>query len=452
MKYAGENTSYKTFIYAIGIMIAIFIGVASAMEIYSPLAALIFLFLFNLPNNWLLIITFISSQLIYLIPSLLVINGIEIRISDPFIAVLVIKTLLMFSKRIRHPRKTLVLVALFFFVCFLSLINGYLIFGYALNMTQYAAFVRWSLPIAIFLTMPYVLTKNKDIITFSKVLIFSIVAQAVFSLVNFATSESTIRAANETGNVADYAVVLVLMTAITYSFITNSFGSNIINYLLLSFLVLSIFITFTRAAAIIFIIITLRFFLKGTNIHQKIIFSYFTVFLGAILLLTYWVTFKERFITDFAVSSSGEGSFAERLLLIKSSLSGFYENPIIGKGWSSFRLWNDGLSEVHSGYVQLLFDTGLLGLTVFIMLLFNFNGVLKKNAKLLKDPFIKSINSGIYLWFIGISIWLFVNQLLPGTLSLTYFWTVLGLAFAINKNFKDQLGNPNIQSCEEIKP
>jgi O-antigen ligase len=112
-----------------------------------------------------------------------------------------------------------------------------------------------------------------------------------------------------------------------------------------------------------------------------------------IILLISWVTILPHAVVErINMTETEEGidaSSAKRLEYWKLGFSQFLRNPIIGVGFDTSRIFRGG--DLHSEYVELLSEQGIIGLMVFLTLLFKSFKIgtwLNANAK---DEFIKGL-------------------------------------------------------------
>lgn len=82
----------------------------------------------------------------------------------------------------------------------------------------------------------------------------------------------------------------------------------------------------------------------------------------------------DRLFGTFSTLESGdiEDTTSGRTLLWNEALQGWYRNPIFGNGWGSYSFtWPDGSQSIyaHNELLQILHDTGLVGLGIFVALL-----------------------------------------------------------------------------------
>ena len=96
-----------------------------------------------------------------------------------------------------------------------------------------------------------------------------------------------------------------------------------------------------------------------------------------VVLIVMWQAFlpetvKERI--EMTTDSSGtlDKSSERRILVWQDSLDLFYESPIVGVGFGVFRYMGLALGDTHNIYLKILAEQGLIGITIFLILLFIF--------------------------------------------------------------------------------
>lgn len=171
------------------------------------------------------------------------------------------------------------------------------------------------------------------------------------------------------------------------------------NFILLSItnIVLSIFtliLCMSRGVifSFLFAFILFLFILIKSNKIKLIEKKYFIFVITTIFLLSFFIPgfYKTFFnlITKFKNTISAENhSIKDKALLAKSSFKIFFENPVNGKGPgaikkylqlkeasiiknnSAFRFINSSYS--HNDYIQIIAETGLIGLLLFLLLIFS---------------------------------------------------------------------------------
>lgn len=203
------------------------------------------------------------------------------------------------------------------------------------------------------------------------------------------------------------------------------------NYLFLSislfFIFFAIFLTYSRLTIFIFLLSSIVYFIILFKKHKKQILSLFLLILICSLIIVYfaWPEISYRFNV-----SMEDQSISLRLFYSQTSFLIIQEYPLLGIGFGNF-VWEirqmfDLLNywihqPVHNIYLLIASETGLIGLFIFLMFLYQ---LLRSFNKKLKDK--KS-----YLLLFIVSSFLFLGlfdhyfwTLQQGQLM---FWIVLGL-------------------------
>ena len=97
----------------------------------------------------------------------------------------------------------------------------------------------------------------------------------------------------------------------------------------------------------------------------------------------------DRLFGTFSTLESGdiEDTTSGRTLLWNGALQGWFRNPIFGNGWGSYSFtWPDGSQSIyaHNELLQILHDTGLVGLVIFAALLVATLRISLKNLRLIQ--------------------------------------------------------------------
>jgi hypothetical protein len=98
------------------------------------------------------------------------------------------------------------------------------------------------------------------------------------------------------------------------------------------------------------------------------------------------------------------GSLPLRVRAIKEGITGFVYSPLIGRGMGTYEM-NSPIS--HNQFVQILLETGLLGLISFLWILFSsailaFRGIINTNERLHRGIYIGYI-AGLIGWLVSAS-------------------------------------------------
>ena len=151
------------------------------------------------------------------------------------------------------------------------------------------------------------------------------------------------------------------------------------------FLILSILTLMMtgKRAVFIFSIFACSFIYFIVNNNFKSFFKYFllcTLIILIIFIVSKFVPSVNNTILRF-VENEGDQSFSGRTVLYEKAIELFKRNPIIGNGWLSFRNYFSYNAryysmanvsfDTHNIYLQLLCETGILGLLFFGAVMFS---------------------------------------------------------------------------------
>lgn len=229
------------------------------------------------------------------------------------------------------------------------------------------------------------------------------------------------------------AWMLIVLMSVLYIFIwgIKSFSSRLIlGIFLLPFLFL-FYLANTRSAWLGFFA---SFFITLLIMNKKII----------ILLLLLIVIISLSFLpTEKIANVLGFTSMQDRFYMWRIGWKIFLEHPILGNGFNSFFLKfkefredeykNEKGSYAHNGFLQLAADTGILGLTVFLLLLAKlfvtiFRYVKEKTTTSFYGTFALGLAAGL-LAFLMHSFFDTNLQSLP---LVTLFWFSIALLMSAN--------------------
>ena len=203
---------------------------------------------------------------------------------------------------------------------------------------------------------------------------------------------------------------------------------RILQLLYTSILLLSIYMTIVSGSrsALFASLITMCIFLivKLHNI-KKIILAFFLISMVTVMLLPYYLSGAQRMIDKF---ESSKGRYGSRTELFTTGIKHFKETPVLGVGFAvSYNSLGEkkiGRMESGSGWLSILFQTGLLG---FSVICFIFGGLRRVLIYLWKD-----YDLLLYLFTFG---YLCLHSLFEGyILTVGYypcilFWCLLGYLY-----------------------
>jgi O-antigen ligase len=329
--------------------------------------------------------------------------------------------------------------AIFLFACFISI---------AFSPDKVKAIKALSQQIAcllIFLTPFFVVRDEKDKKFWLKVLLFSSVLPAAVAIFGLISRSRALWMNTEDGGLrlqgcfthpnilAFYAVLMIVVSfyAIKSKRIELSgvqkglLGLHILNLMVI------VLATRTRSALMA---CGLVFFLYGLLKEKKYLFI--VLALASLLMLTPQV--RERMGNIFSKAPSRaelrKNSFDWRLRLWSQSMPLIREKPILGHGLTSFRILSPtffstakGGTYAHNVYVELLFETGIIGLIgylgIFLHLLKTFYSQIRDRA----SPS-SSESAIVFSYLVGYLIVCFSDNMLVYITFNWYLFFFLGLA------------------------
>ncbi len=293
----------------------------------------------------------------------------------------------------------------------------------------------WLIPILLF----YIIVNfavNKKIITYIIwAVILSSLAPIILGLFEYFTGAIRIKslfgAPTEFGQYLDY--ILPLMFAMVL------WSEAKISKILLSFIFVGalfcLVFTYTRASWIsVLIAMFLLCFIK----NKKVI-------LIPIVLVSLLLIFSSHGVKDRVISMTDKEHYLNRIYLFESAIDQIKKKPLTGYGWgykNFYKLYPSFISpelksigwtqmyHAHNYPLQIAFETGILGLIVFLWMWITIIILTWKNFTRLNEPFLKSIAIGIFAVFIACSIHWLVE--IPDAKQLIMMlWTFIGITMAI---------------------
>lgn len=220
---------------------------------------------------------------------------------------------------------------------------------------------------------------------------------------------------------------------------------------------LALILTGTRgiwiAVFVGFLVIALFKFLKISKHLRKILVFYLIVFFLMFPVYFGIVSFRQFQDTSFTISASvarirslidfGETSNSGRIYIWKETLRSIKERPLLGVGIGNYPVVLDELqtatragASAHNIYLQIASTVGVLGLMVFLWMLWEF---LVKGIRYLKKN-----SNGLRAFYVAFSIfslaWIFAYLMTDAALydgrALLAFMAILGLNIGVFKHVK----------------
>lgn len=254
-------------------------------------------------------------------------------------------------------------------------------------------------------------------------------------------------------------VLVTVLPLVIYRFVSEKFPMRkTILFLCITFIFISIIYTQSRGAflalLVVFVLIALQLRIK---ISTLTIVSAITLLGVALLPARYverYISLQLLFPTGQQASLSQDESFAGRREKMLTGLAMFRDNPTIGVGFGNYsdRYWEyagklgleagdinlDTDRQPHSLYIEIMSETGLLGLLTFL----TFFGLLLSKLYKTQDALTQTeSNRDWEQWkkalAISIIAFLFSGFFLHGILF-RYIWVLIGLSLAaIQLSFND---------------
>ena len=224
-------------------------------------------------------------------------------------------------------------------------------------------------------------------------------------------------------------ILIFLLPAIALIFISHRRSRNKIFYTLYLIPLFYLFmLTKARAAWLGFIVgITYLSFFR----LRKILLIFLAVF-----FIIYFSS--NRLIAHYTLQFT---SIDDRKEMWQNGWKIFKEHPVLGNGINTFfqkykeiredRFKNERGSYAHNCFLQMAADTGIIGLSGFLYLLFVFFKTTTARAMKLKDDFYRVFNLGLTAGILAFLAHSFFDTNLYSLPLATLFWFALGLSQAI---------------------
>jgi len=153
-----------------------------------------------------------------------------------------------------------------------------------------------------------------------------------------------------------------------------------------------------------------------------------------VLFLSSWQTLvppavRQRVLMTRGENGEIESSAAERLSLWDEAMQIFRGDPLFGMGFNTYGTSDHvgGYRDTHNVYVKVLVETGLVGLSVFLILL----GKMHRQARLLmdeaRDPFLSSLGIAFAGLMITLAVVNFFGDRWTYLQISGYTWTLLAM-------------------------
>jgi O-antigen ligase len=340
----------------------------------------------------------------------------------------------MFSKKINFWKYPLVKAYSFFFLgCFLSLFFSK---NFATSIPEMVELLSF---IILFILVVDNLESERDIRRMIRFLILSSLVPLfvafiqifsnfnlqIFSLEPFFRVKSTLTHPNA------YAFYLVMIIVLSMSiFLHQRLKFNRTSFfLLIVLLLLPLIFTYTRSA---WIGLVLAIFSMGILQSRKLLIFAPLAFYGIVLVFP--IVFQ-RFDPIFNPELFQYTSLAWRIKLWSASIPYFLSSPILGNGLGSFQLIGYEIDEwfavAHNDYLRILVETGVIGFSGFILLLFSLFKLSIRTYKEMVNSYYQHIAMGFVCFLFAYGVMSFADNLFNHGGIQWYFWTYAGVIAAI---------------------
>lgn len=204
----------------------------------------------------------------------------------------------------------------------------------------------------------------------------------------------------------------VLSTCAIYLYISGSNFKKIVVYLLALFLIL---LTMSRSASVGFLMLTLGFIFSQKGELNKRIFVFFgtLVFFGVLSYFLYNMGVFDNVVLRFVEGLDQRDSQVEG-----RGLFSFFDYPqylIFGAGQGAHWLYNPTGNEIHSTWLGILFYYGIVGISLFLIFLYQiFKKLSLSNKIILLGPMLYGFTTysarTLIFWFLLAAFLLFSNN------------------------------------------
>lgn len=421
----------------IAVWLAVTVGYAAAVGNWLVVGGLVALgVLLFVPSFWLLtLVTFLAHNP-GLQTSLLTVSSVDIRPVDLLFVLLVLRTGIE-EKGYRFT-PGMWAVAGWLLALIPGFFNAVFLFGPQLVFYQIVAFGRFLIYVGFGLILPSVLRTPADLQRFLRLQVFVAIVEAVVAIFQFSVAGTVVRVTGTT-SVADLGLFMAVVTVglLSYDRISPSTWAKALS----PFFALTMVLTMSKAALVSCLVAV------GTLVKSRGRVGLVLGIIGMAVVVMIWFPGVVGFIAQSITEGvKGRGTVAERLALAQGALFLGLQHPFIGTGWSSFiwrsstvlRLFPYELARVtaatqpHSGYLQLFVDSGLIGLSAFVLLLSVLVGRVRRcSSSPVRE--IADASRAVAPGLVVIAVWLAFDQILPGTSANFLFWQLCGFILALEQ-------------------
>lgn len=334
-------------------------------------------------------------------------------------------------------RKLTVMWSLFIVWSLFSLSYSFDVFSSIKELSRYfSIFFSFSLGAML-------IKKSQDLTKLIKVIIFSSLIPALVALYQFFFAAGLMEGGINRlyGTMAHpnmLAFYLLLPITLSIFIFLNVKKTRLESYIYLAIAVFLSFIlvyTYTRGAYVALILI---FILIGLLKFRKFLL---VAGVGLFFLYVVSLSFQERFNTLF--QSDPYGSISWRIGLYRDSISYIAESPIIGQGVglaesiiASNRDFRLGATQPHNDYIRLALDGGIIGMSIYIILVIVLLFELIRLYKQENRTRLKMLNIFVLAFAVSLYTMSIGDNILNDTTLEWHFWALAGGLLAVQANKK----------------
>lgn len=169
-----------------------------------------------------------------------------------------------------------------------------------------------------------------------------------------------------------------------------------------------------------------------------------------IVLLLFWQAILPKNVVErITETKTEEGtldpSTQHRLDMWKQSFDLLRNNPIMGIGFNTIPYLGLTLGDTHNIYVKVLTEQGIIGMVIFLTLLFGALKIGWRLYKSAKDKFLKGLGFGFTVCVISTMVVNFFGDRFTYLQLGAYFWVFLGLTVRGNIIVQEELKSQRIK-------
>jgi putative inorganic carbon (HCO3(-)) transporter len=230
-------------------------------------------------------------------------------------------------------------------------------------------------------------------------------------------------------NAYAFYLVMIIVLSVSLFIQTKSRTHRSLLFFLITLLLVSLVFTYTRSAWI-----GLALAVLGVAIlkNRKLLIVAPLTFYGLMLAFPF---ISLRFDALFNPELFRYTSLAWRIELWSASIPYFLSHPIFGNGFGTFQLIgfqiDDWSAAAHNDYLRLLVETGIIGLSGFLILLVSLARLGIKAKRKATDRYFSYITSGFVCFLSAYVLMSFTDNLFNHGGVQWYFWAYAGVIASI---------------------